>query len=952
MTSTAQSINSNTSTATSVTNWTMSQVRQTFIEFFQNKQHQHIPGSSVVPHKDPALLFIIAGMAQFKNVFLGLETKPANRATNSQNCIRVVDLEDVGNDARHLTNFEMLGSWSFGDYYKTEAIAWAYELLFTVFQFPTDKIWVTIHHTDPESGELWVQQGIDPSRVVVLGDADNFWSMGPVGPCGPCSEIYYDQGETVGQCFEQGKTCVGPGCSCDRFLEFWNLVFMQFNRQTDGSLEPLAQNSVDTGAGLERLTSLLQNIPTVFGIDAFQNMFQIFAQRFGVQNPPQFFDDSFALYKPFCIIADHIRMLLVCLNDGVYFSNEGRGYVLRRVLRRACRQMLSIYKALGRPFNPLEYKANMVVGLADIVHFCIQGNGIAECFEHIFGAYSDNDGESINSLVESIRAEENKFYVSYIKGENLLLAQIDTLKQTGVNPAILSGKEAFLLHDRWGFALELTQLVCAEHGVCVDTAGFDLAMTEQQETAKKNMAFSSRTATHIPWVWLDPAATNIETVFDRQAAEQFATSIVSYYIETETQTLHIMPAATNIYTESGGQVSDSAWVLYQGHKLHVTDIYTHNNKQVLAIPSGPIRYADFTLHPTDTVEYKQAWYNLQDMLASEHTNQTRDITLCIDSQIRAQVASHHSATHLLHQALCTVLGSGIQQAGSFVGPDKLRFDFTHGKALTEDQLQQVETQVQDAIRQRLPVNTTVCSVEEAKKTGAKAMFDEKYGTTVRVVSMGNSNSEMASIEFCGGTHVTNTQDILCFKILGQMAVNSGVRRIEAVAGQKALEILQQHYNTLDKIAKENKIPLDQVEAFVDSTKKKVLHLETSKQDLWASVSCLYSKSIAPSLVSNMEPICILEIHANLHLDTCAKELAYQIHKPVVVFQKNTTGYQVAVAITETQLSVSPYKAHDLLKSLNTAFQGRGGGKPNFAKGSLAVDSVSVTEIYNKLIPYT
>ncbi|MBP9006963.1 MAG: alanine--tRNA ligase, partial [Candidatus Syntrophosphaera sp.] len=694
--------------------WTSKEIRQTFIDFFRERGHTFIPSSPVIPWDDPTLLFANAGMNQFKNIFLGLKEPEVKRAVNSQKCIRAGgkhnDLEAVGKDGYHHTFFEMLGNWSFGDYYKKEAIEWAWELLTNVFHLPKDKLFATVHNTDEESYNLWKNNtDIDSSHISYFGDKDNFWEMGETGPCGPCTEIHYDRG--IEHCMKKnvpGHKCELNG-DCNRFIELWNLVFIQYNREEDGSLSPLKSRYVDTGAGFERLVQILQNTYSNYETDLFMPIINKIVQMSGVPYNPE-------TGMSHRVIADHIRCLCFALADGGFPSNEGRGYVLRRILRRAARH--------GRLLGFSEpFMFHLVDSVVEIM---------SEPFAELKGK------EAYIKMV--IKAEEERFNSTLDKG----LERFDQICANSTEK-IIPGKDAFQLYDTYGFPLDLTINLAEERGFKVDTAGFEEEMKKQRERARKSSKFIYKWE-DMDWIELMPSTPTDFVGYDNFSIEAH---IQRYRIDDEGN-LHIQLDKTPFYAESGGQVADTGRIYNDDFEMQVMDVkriddkFIHIGHLIKGAISSPLVKAE------------------------------------IDLPRRKDIARNHTATHLLHKALRMVLGEYVQQKGSFVGPDYLRFDFTQLQALTQDEINKVEDIVNEIVKENRPVHIEIKDIDEARSEGAMALFGEKYGQKVRVISV-----EDFSKELCGGTHISATGEIGLFKIISESSSSAGIRRIEAVTGRGA-----------------------------------------------------------------------------------------------------------------------------------------------------------------------
>jgi alanyl-tRNA synthetase len=717
-----------------------SEVRSAFLKFFEERGHTVVPSSSLVPHGDPTLLFTNAGMVQFKDVYLGLEKRSYTRAATSQKCVRAGgkhnDLDNVGFTARHHTFFEMLGNFSFGDYFKEEAIAYAWEFLTEVVGLPKDRLWVTIYKDDDEAALLWKKiAGMPESRIVRLGEHDNFWAMGDTGPCGPCSEIVVDRGES----HACGPNCGIGQCDCDRWLEVWNLVFTQYDRSADGTLTPLAKPNIDTGMGLERISSLLQGADTNYGTDLFvpiiQRIEEIAGKRAG---------EGAAVF-PYRVIADHIRACVFLASDGVQPSNEGRGYVMRRILRRAVR--------FGRVLGIEEpFMAELAPVVASVMR----------------DAYPEI-GEKLEFIQTLLRQDEVRFLRTLAEGEKRAADLIEATKEKG--GTVISGKEAFLLYDTFGFPVDLTKDMAREEGLTVDEAGFEAAMAEQRERSRaaKKGASASLAAMH-------DLVSDLPATRFAGYTETTSVATVLGLIKDEARSTELEPGdeavvildRTPFYATSGGQEHDTGTLSLA--EKEVADVL-----EVAKSPSGVFLHRVRAKGPGIMV------------------GQT--IKATVDADRRLGLEQHHTATHLLHRALRSVLGDHAQQSGSLVQPSRLRFDFSHFQALSPSELREVEDACNRMIQQDQPVTWSEMPYDEARKAGAVALFGEKYGETVRMVDVCDISKEL-----CGGTHVRRTGEIGQIQITSETAVAAGIRRIEAVAGMAALERTRTVAATLAKVA--------------------------------------------------------------------------------------------------------------------------------------------------------
>jgi alanyl-tRNA synthetase len=713
-----------------------SEIRQKFLDFFASKGHTIVASSSLVPHEDPTLLFTNAGMNQFKDVFLGFDKRPYTRATTSQKCVRAGgkhnDLENVGYTARHHTFFEMLGNFSFGDYFKREAIHFAWELLTKVYQLPSEKLWVTVYAEDDEAYDLWTKEiGVPAERVVRIGDnkgaryaSDNFWMMGDTGPCGPCTEIFYDHGADI-----WGGPPGSPEQDGDRYIEIWNNVFMQFNRDEQGVMHPLPKPSVDTGMGLERISAVLQHVHANYEIDLFQSLIGAAARETYTTDL-----DSPSLK----VLADHIRACSFLISDGVIPGNEGRGYVLRRIIRRAIRHG---YKLGARA--AFFYK---------IVPDLVGEMGVA---------FPDLAAAQVR-VMEILKQEEERFFTTIEHGMTILEAELAEMSKQGIK--VFNGETAFKLHDTFGFPLDLTQDVCREQGVTVDAAAFDKAMAQQKEQARAagkfkmtaNLEYAGPVTTFHGYVELENKANVLALYKDGVSVNQLNEGELGVAVLDDTP----------FYAESGGQVGDRG-VLHSVHGIFAVE---------------------------DTQKIQASVFGHHGVMKTGKLSVGNGVSARVDVQARARTERNHSVTHLMHKALREVLGNHVQQKGSQVDAEKTRFDFVHTQPLSDAEIRRVEAIVNAEILANVQTQARVMSIDDAQKTGAMMLFGEKYGDEVRVLDIGSSR------ELCGGTHVNRTGDIGFFKILAESGVAAGVRRVEAVTGEGALFFVQQQEQQLQEVA--------------------------------------------------------------------------------------------------------------------------------------------------------
>ncbi len=721
--------------------WTgLNDLRESYLRFFESKGHLRMDSAPLVPKDDNSILLINAGMTPLKKYFQGIEEPPCHRVTTCQKCIRTPDIENVGKTARHGTYFEMLGNFSFGDYFKHEATAWAWEYLTKVLEIPAERLWITIYEEDDEAGDIWANEvGIPRERIVKLGKADNFWEHGS-GPCGPCSEIHFDRGEKYGpfESFEQAG-------DCDRLIEIWNLVFTQFDNDGHGNYSQLATKNIDTGMGLERLACVMQDVDNLFEVDTVQNIMKKISELTGKVYKQNDKDDV-----SIRVITDHIRSTTFMVGDGVLPSNEGRGYVLRRLLRRAARHG----RILGtkKPF------------LYEVVDTVINENVCA---------YPDLESKR-EYIKRVIKQEEEAFAKTVENGSQILDQYIADIKAKG-GDMVLGGEEAFKLHDTYGFPLDLTKEICAENGITVDEDKFHECMTVQKKTARENRKLNGG--------WDDASAsvlTQFTTKFVGYTDLEYTTKLLAMVkdgdaadICEEGDRVTVLLETTPFYAESGGQVGDKGTIESNGNVMEVLDTQKLTGGQFVChceVTSG-----GFTTGET--------------------------VTAKVNKELRDATARNHTAAHLLQAALRNILGEHVHQAGQLVSPERMRFDFAHFSAVTPEELQQIENSVNNAILSAIELDIKEMPIEEAQKLGAMALFGEKYGKVVRVV-----NVPGVSLEFCGGTHVKNTSNIGLFKIISENSVAAGVRRIEAVTGTGVLSLIDEYKGTIDKAAAAIKAP--------------------------------------------------------------------------------------------------------------------------------------------------
>jgi alanyl-tRNA synthetase len=861
---------------------TTSQIREAFLKYFEDNGHRRVSSSSLVPAGDPTLLFANAGMNQFKDAFLGREQRDYSRATTSQKCVRAGgkhnDLENVGRTARHHTFFEMLGNFSFGDYFKEDAIRFAWELITKVYGLDPERLWFSVFEgdgnvpADDEAAELWVKAGARPERVLRFGKKDNFWQMGDTGPCGPCSEIHYFRGDDMAK--NVPELVNGPG---DTTMEIWNLVFMQYDRAEDGTLTPLPAPSVDTGMGLERLASVLQQTHTNYDIDLFAPIKKKIETISGHSYKADMEDDLDTAVRVLC---DHARASTFLISDGVIPSNEGRGYVLRRIIRRAIR--------FGRKLpNP--------VLLTNLVDSVIEAMG---------DAYPELRDRR-EAIAKTLDSEEERFSRTLTTGMERVGQVLDEVRRRG--ETTLGGAEIFRLYDTYGIPIDLIAEMAEEEGVTLDREGFEVMMADARAKAKASSKFA-----------LSANAETFARIADKVGAVEFvgyeqytgiASTVKAILIAGEERdALHhgsegdVVLSPTPFYAESGGQIGDSGTLEWDGGRATVLD----TQKPFGEMPVSRVRVDEGSLSINASV------------LAS------------VPAPVRLDTTANHTATHLLHKALKDILGPTVQQAGSLVAPDRLRFDYTFHQPLSDDQLRQIEDSVNDRVRANLEVTKTVMPLEEAKKSGAVAMFGEKYGESVRIVAAGDY-----SREFCGGCHVNRTGDIGIFKIVSDRSLAAGVRRMEAVTGRGALALFQKLDDTTHDLAAQANIAVDDLPVYVRTLQEKQKQLEKELKALKVRMASGGAQGSAPvddSIdVDGVKLIArrIDEISGG-DLRNLADTFRSKLKSGVVVLGSATDG-KVTLLTAVTKDLLGRVQANTLIGKLAPIVGGKGGGKPDLAQ---------------------
>ncbi|HCO1165674.1 TPA: alanine--tRNA ligase [Escherichia coli] len=845
------------------------EIRQAFLDFFHSKGHQVVASSSLVPHNDPTLLFTNAGMNQFKDVFLGLDKRNYSRATTSQRCVRAGgkhnDLENVGYTARHHTFFEMLGNFSFGDYFKHDAIQFAWELLTSEkwFALPKERLWVTVYESDDEAYEIWEKEvGIPRERIIRIGDnkgapyaSDNFWQMGDTGPCGPCTEIFYDHGDHI-----WGGPPGSPEEDGDRYIEIWNIVFMQFNRQADGTMEPLPKPSVDTGMGLERIAAVLQHVNSNYDIDLFRTLIQAVAKVTGATDLSN---------KSLRVIADHIRSCAFLIADGVMPSNENRGYVLRRIIRRAVRH------------------GNML-GAKETFFYKLVGPLI-----DVMGSAGEDLKRQQAQVEQVLKTEEEQFARTLERG--LALLDEELAKLSGDT---LDGETAFRLYDTYGFPVDLTADVCRERNIKVDEAGFEAAMEEQRRRAREASGFG---ADYNAMIRVDSASE-----FKGYDHLELNGKVTALFVDGKAvdainagQEAVVVLDQTPFYAESGGQVGDK----------------------------GELKGANFSFAVEDTQKYGQAIGHIG-KLAAGSLKVGDAVQADVDEARRARIRLNHSATHLMHAALRQVLGTHVSQKGSLVNDKVLRFDFSHNEAMKPEEIRAVEDLVNAQIRRNLPIETNIMDLEAAKAKGAMALFGEKYDERVRVLSMGDFSTEL-----CGGTHASRTGDIGLFRIISESGTAAGVRRIEAVTGEGAIATVHADSDRLNEVAHllkgDSNNLADKVRSVLERTRQLEKELQQLKEQAAAQESAnLSSKAIdvngvklLVSELSGVEP---------KMLRTMVDDLKNQLGSTIIVLATVAEGKVSLIAGVSKDVT-DRVKAGELIGMVAQQMGGKGGGRPDMAQ---------------------
>ncbi|WP_022847609.1 alanine--tRNA ligase [Desulfurobacterium sp. TC5-1] len=852
------------------------EIREAFLSYFESKGHTRVKSSSLIPANDPTLLFTNAGMVQFKDYFLGKEKPPFKRATSCQKCMRAGgkhnDLENVGRTGRHHTFFEMLGNFSFGDYFKREAIEFAWELVTEVFKLPEEKLYVSVYEKDDEAFEIWNKViGIPEQKIYRLGEKDNFWAMGDTGPCGPCSEIYFDRGEE----FACGETCGIGKCDCDRFLEIWNLVFMQYERDENGKLTPLAKPSIDTGMGLERIASVLQNVPSNYETDL---LFPIVKWASEMADIPYGKEEKSDISMR--VIADHLRAMTFLIADGCLPSNEGRGYVLRRIIRRASRHGRLL--GINRPF--------LFKGV----------NAVIEIMGDVYPEIVENE----NLIKQIIEKEEERFSRTLEKGLELLQEVVDKIKEKGAGT--IPGEEIFRLYDTYGFPLDLILEVANDERLEADVEGFEKLLKEQKERARKAWKGGIQKVVSPQIIELSEKYPSTFRGYEKLETTTKVTGILKG--ETLADELKegeegiVFLEETPFYPEKGGQVGDTGFIESSNCKCRVLDTQNVTENLIghkVKVEKGNIKTGEV-------------------------------VKAAVDKERREAIKRAHTATHLLHKALREVLGNHVKQAGSLVLPDRLRFDFTHFDSVKDEELKEIEKLIFSWIIDNLPVVTEEMPYDKALERGAMALFGEKYGDVVRVVSVGD-----VSVELCGGTHVERSGDIGMFITLSESSVSSGTRRIEAVTGFKAWEKEREERNIINRLkatlqSKEEKIP-QRVEKLKEELKEKEKEIERLRKKL-ATAGIDEIVSSAPVINGIKVVTARIDGYTGKELVEIADVIRNKAGTSAVMLISQKDGKN-SLLIALTKDLTDRFKAGNIMREIAPILKGKGGGRPDMAQGS-------------------
>ncbi|ADQ04685.1 alanyl-tRNA synthetase [Caldicellulosiruptor owensensis OL] len=848
------------------------EIREKFLQFFESKGHLRLPSFSLIPKNDKSLLLINAGMAPLKPYFLGIEEPPRRRITTCQKCIRTPDIDRVGKTARHATFFEMLGNFSFGDYFKREAIIWAWEFVTEVLKLPRERLWVTIYEEDDEAFEIWHKEvGLEPQRIKRMGKEDNFWEIG-TGPCGPCSEIYFDRGEDKG-C---GKPTCGIGCDCDRFVEFWNLVFTQFDKDENGVYHRLKNPNIDTGMGLERIAAIMQEVDSLFDIDIVKAIRDKVCEVTSYEYRKDTEKDVSVR-----VITDHIRGIVFMIGDGILPSNEGRGYVLRRLIRRASRH--------GRMLGKKEAFLHLIV------------DTVIESYKNSYPELV----QKVEYIKKVLYNEESRFNQTIDVGLEILENEIEKLKKN--KETILNGEIAFKMYDTYGFPLDLTKEIAAEKGIIVDQERFDELMQQQKERARA----AQKELENVGWKDINIVIDeDIETVFVGYETLKQESKILKIFMESEEvayakeeDVCFVILDKTPFYAESGGQIADKGILEGEGVLAEVLDVKKG--------PKGTI------LHKVKVLKGEIS------VLSS--------VVAKVDEDLRFATMKNHTATHLLHSALRKILGQHAQQSGSQVSPDRLRFDFAHYEPLSEEQIIEIEKMVNNVIQQAIPVEKIVTDLDSALRMGAIALFDEKYSNLVRVIKIDDF-----SMELCGGTHVDNTGQIGMFKIISESSVAAGVRRIEAITGNKVYEFILNTQQTLKQLRSKVKASTDsEIVSKIEQLENKIKNLENEVEKYKLLVvenelSLLFSKAIDYGefkLIVNRKETDDMD-YVKLLTDKIKER-----DSKAIVLNILEQGNKVTVLMSCSKEAVKKgVDCGKVVREVCSVVGGKGGGRPDFAQG--------------------
>lgn len=850
----------------------LNEIREKFLAFFESKDHLRLESASLVPRNDNSLLLINSGMAPLKPFFTGQEVPPRKRVTTCQKCIRTGDIENVGKTARHGTFFEMLGDFSFGDYFKKEIIPWSWEFVTKVLEIPEDRLYVTVYKDDDEAAKIWHETvGLPKEKIFYMGKEDNFWEHG-TGPCGPCSEIYYDRGEEFG-CGKEGCTV---GCDCDRYMEFWNLVFTQFNAEEDGTYSDLVQKNIDTGMGLERMATIMQNVDSIFDVDTIKAIRDKVCEIAGVE-----YGKDAKVDVSVRVITDHIRSVTFMTADGVLPSNEGRGYVLRRLLRRAARHGRLL--GINRMF------------MTDICEVVVENSG--EAYPQLV--------EKKDYIYKILTVEESAFYKTIDKGMEILKDDIEEMKSKGEK--VMSGEKSFRLYDTYGFPIDLTKEILEEEGFEIDEKAFNEEMKIQKERAREARGKSTYMgADETVYHKLDVdmvtefAGYDVKEVTDAKVLAIVAENEVSDSAVAGNE-VSVFIDRTPFYAESGGQVGDKGIIETETGKIEVTDC--------IKVVGGKIAHIG--------------------KVVSGSISKGDTVKAAIDYGYRMATSRNHSATHLLQKALRTVLGTHVEQAGSYVDAERLRFDFTHFSAMTTDEIKEVERIVNEKIFENIDIKISEENIEDARKMGAMALFGEKYGNVVRVVNMGGY-----SVELCGGAHLKNTAQVGTFKIISENGVAAGVRRIEALTGTEALKYFQTQEEQLKTVC-------SIVKATPDNMVKRIETLVAEQKELAKELEKLKAKmagGAVSEILNNKKEINgvtavlaeVKEADGNA-LRTMGDQLKEKLGSGVIVLGSGKDGKVSLVVMATDDVVKKGVHAGNIIKSAAAVCGGGGGGRPNMAQ---------------------